>query len=1266
MPSDDLWIGGRFELQGEVGAGGMAVVHRAFDHQLERVVAVKIVHRGADVPRFEREAGMLAELDHPHIVRYVAHGPLPDGRAYLAMEWLEGETLAARLERGRLRTHEAVALLSRVADALTRPHARGVVHRDLKPENLYLRGGSVDRVVVLDFGIALGASGRLTRTGGVIGSAGYMAPEQARGARDVDARADVFALGAVLYECVAGRPAFSGSSPLAILAQVAFDEAPKLRDACAAPRGLDALCNRMLSRDPVLRPRDAGELHRALNDLRLDVTEEAESIPSTRASRTGGESELRAVAVVMVRATPSSAAVTMPASEATQSANRMLEICQASGAVQVLVDGTVVAIPQSRDSAREQAGAAAACALALRGEAPDLTIAIAIGSARHDLRSPAGDTLARAASLLEKAGHSAIRIDDGCAALLSERFVVEDGLLSGRRSTGGPRVLLGKPTPCVGREAELSAIEAALARCIDDESPVAVLVTAEPGMGKSRVREELLDRFGAWPTPVTSWGARSEPTSTGTPFGGARDIVLGALGLADESSKEVVAARLQHWRNEDSRCDRSQVVFLAELLGVADGLESPELAGARRDPQTMRDQLRLAFQSFVEAQCERGPVVLALEDAHWLDTSTLDLIESVIHAVAGIQLFVVAFCRPEGARALADAFGTRLANEVRLGPLPKRGAEALVRAVLGDGVSRATIGSLTERAGGTAFFLEELIRAEGEGRSEAAPRSILAVLHGRFDALSVESRKVLRAASVLGQGFELETIEAVSGLPRADVQTSVNELTRLELLAKSAAASRQLTFRHALVAEAAYATLTEDDRSLCHQLAAAHLATTPNPVPLTIARHHELAGDTEATVAWLVRAAEVAATYAIPAEVTECVERARSLGASGTQWGVLCARGAAAREWRGDYAGATELAREATALIEPGTPRWIEASRIAACGYARLGEANKARALGEEFLRWLERSDGDRVALVCAASAIGFQLHVNGSSTLAERVWSAAIADPASSEPLARPYASGIVARRAYLAGDVTVLADYSLSAARAFQEIGDVQRALVHESNHGFALGELGCFEAAERCHRAAMATLQRLGLTGPLASVKQNLGLVLSRVGRAPEAVVELEEALAAFEHQGAAAMTAITASLLAEALCLSGRQSEALGRAESAVVVAPPKTVSLAHALAIHGWLLLRIGSRSRDALEVTTQGMAVLDSLGAMSDGEMRLRVSHAQAQRACGDIEQANCTIAEARRILLERAGRIPRQDYRDSFLTRVTENAAILTAASSW
>ncbi|HEY2369337.1 MAG TPA: serine/threonine-protein kinase, partial [Polyangiaceae bacterium] len=165
----------RFVIEARAGVGGMATVYRARDlvHGRESggVVALKLLEAVSERERFVREAELLANLSHPNIVKYVAHGEMADGQSFLAMEWLEGESLAERLKRESLSTDDALRVCAKIADALGHAHARGIVHRDVKPSNLMLpKGSSLDDVRVLDFGIARqGVRRDLTRTGMLVG-----------------------------------------------------------------------------------------------------------------------------------------------------------------------------------------------------------------------------------------------------------------------------------------------------------------------------------------------------------------------------------------------------------------------------------------------------------------------------------------------------------------------------------------------------------------------------------------------------------------------------------------------------------------------------------------------------------------------------------------------------------------------------------------------------------------------------------------------------------------------------------------------------------------------------------------------------------------------------------------------------------------------------------------------------------------------------------------------------------------------------------------
>jgi serine/threonine protein kinase len=307
MNNGELFCG-RFELVSRAGAGGMGTVWRALDRATGQMTALKLLSRfnESDAARFRHEARILSGLSHPHVVRCVAHGIEPSSEPYLVMEWLEGETLAERLDGAGLKLEESLSLARHVASALAAAHAHGIVHRDIKPNNLLLVGGEVERVKVLDFGIALqsGLTGRLTLTGSILGTPGYMAPEQARGEREVGPQADVFALGCVLFECLSGEPAFQGSHPVALLAKLLFEEPPRLLELRPElPEAIADLVAQMLAKEPGERPSGGAAVLGALLPLQANARPDSQAKLST-APRSITRTERRLVSIVAAAVTP--------------------------------------------------------------------------------------------------------------------------------------------------------------------------------------------------------------------------------------------------------------------------------------------------------------------------------------------------------------------------------------------------------------------------------------------------------------------------------------------------------------------------------------------------------------------------------------------------------------------------------------------------------------------------------------------------------------------------------------------------------------------------------------------------------------------------------------------------------------------------------------------------------------------------------------------------------------------------------------------------
>src|SRR2546429_6145695 len=263
-------LAGRYALERELGRGGMAVVFRAQDSRHDRVVAIRVLRQevgaalGAE--RFLREIQIAAKLHHPHILPLYDSGTAAD-LLYYVMPYVEGKSLRERLDQEtQLPLDDALTIARQVAGALAYAHQHDVVHRDTKPENILLESGEA---VVADFGIAraITAAGgdKLTQTGIAIGTPLYMSPEQAAGGGAIDGRSDVYSLGCVLYEMLAGHPPFSGGTAQAILARHTVDPVPPLRTARATvPTAVEQALGRALAKLPADRYATALQFAEAL------------------------------------------------------------------------------------------------------------------------------------------------------------------------------------------------------------------------------------------------------------------------------------------------------------------------------------------------------------------------------------------------------------------------------------------------------------------------------------------------------------------------------------------------------------------------------------------------------------------------------------------------------------------------------------------------------------------------------------------------------------------------------------------------------------------------------------------------------------------------------------------------------------------------------------------------------------------------------------------------------------------------------------------
>jgi ketosteroid isomerase-like protein len=301
---------GPYELRGELGRGAMATVWRAFDPKIERLVAVKepIVPHGIDSAtaaemgaRFVREGKAAGQLNHPNIVT-IYNAEIYAGRPAIVMELLEGQTLGEIIDAGRLSTDAAINIIDQLLDAVGYAHSRGVVHRDIKPDNVFIT--SDGRVKLTDFGIAsLNAGGTLTQAGTVLGTPGYMSPEQVVGS-PADGRADIFAVGVIAYELLTGHNPFGatdGSPPTTILYRVVHEQPPELGALDSAlPPHLAQIVSRAMAKDPAQRYQTAEEMRADLRGSSFSAAPVGMPVPGRKAAASRTWMAIAAAAAIVL------------------------------------------------------------------------------------------------------------------------------------------------------------------------------------------------------------------------------------------------------------------------------------------------------------------------------------------------------------------------------------------------------------------------------------------------------------------------------------------------------------------------------------------------------------------------------------------------------------------------------------------------------------------------------------------------------------------------------------------------------------------------------------------------------------------------------------------------------------------------------------------------------------------------------------------------------------------------------------------------------
>ena len=1200
---------GRFELDERVASGGSAEVYRARDPLTGREIALKRLRIDRDDAtaraRFEREARILSELDHPNVVTYVAHGVDDEGRLYLATEWLAGETVEAAIERERPGDWSALRMLQESAFGLAALHAVGVIHRDVKPANLFLAASPEGAVVkVIDLGIAVGEGDlALTRAGTVVGSPYYIAPEQLRGEEPSPA-SDLYALAVVFFELLTGFRPFQGVDTRTVLQRIARDAPPRLRELRPdLPAALEALLDRALSKDPSRRPVGVVEFVEEVSAVLELVTTRPDGVPEASLL---ARSEQRVRVVALVRAAHDGARGLL--------ADAAARLAERGAGIDRDGEHGIRAVFGDHRLRGDEAVRAVRAAAEVRGRG--LRVVVVTGLTRRLGDALDGPALSRAATLLSATSEGELLVDAATAVALGGRFETEarrDGQRVGRDlerlHSAAPRSLLYDEGTLPGRDEALDFLLAQVRDAWAQRRPRVLVVKGEAGVGKSTLAREVISRLlgdralDVEPSAAPLLTLRGDLLANHTPLGAVGRALRERAGIQEGATPEAQRARLEHL--VDGALDETSLGFLADIARVPLRAEGSVLRAARRDPDLFRDGLLRSLLGLIRATNASSPALLLLEDAQWIDGSTLEVVASILDALPSAALVVLALPRPEpeSLARLGRIWSAHPRVDLALPPLAPSVVQSLAARGLGALDDPRLRSDLAARCGGNPLFLEELLglvreaaaRDPGLGPRVELPTAALSAVQLRLDGLDPEARRIVRAASVFGSVFWRDGLASLVGAsPEAQLDRPLRVLSAHGFVSPApssrVAGTVEYAFRHDLVRDAAYATLLDDDRRALHARVAAWLSARERTDPALIARHHDLAGQPELARAWWLRAARAALRdQAFHAALEHATRALAGSPPPDERRETLCVR-ADASFALADSATALDDARAAESI--PGATA-AQRLRVALC------VANGQTLQG--------RIDAGLAVLQVACARAAAIARGPGDDEVPPALWLSATLRQAH-----------LMTQRG-IARDALDLARGAMNDARTPRADRDAARSLADAVVGSALLGLQRLEEARDACEQA----LDRSQRDGDLPRMFQSAiaeGRVLTRLGDHARAVQRLERARDDAGRLGMALYETIALQHLGVALARRGDGAEAL-RVEARAL-----TLATRHGLA-------RIATRSR----VYTAWIEGFDP--RVPDAEASLRWLGMSTDEGRGDAP-LRCLLraAHARLLLLHRDG----------------------------
>ena len=865
---------GPYKIKELLGRGAMGVVYRAVDSRLGRDVVLKFLSGHlASAPnakaRFLQEARAASVLDHPNICTVYDIDETSVGDVFIVMAFCEGENLETLNAQRALTPEQAVQIAVKVADALRTAHAKRIFHRDVKPANIIVSHNGQVRIV--DFGIAKVAGENLTGSGVRLGTLAYMAPEQLTG-KSVDHRADIWALGVILYEMLAGERPFGGGNAEAMLYAVLHSSPTALSQLRGLPKRVDQILEQALNVDVEKRFDSMSTMLADLERLQAELP----AVSQVRFDASKASSQRRQVTVLNCQLLtnqkgpsedPEILLSILP--DYRSFCDRIItrfggQILSADSASLIVCFGYPKAYEDAAARAvRTAIGISEAISTWARKQLNTKQLSVRVGvhsgivitrtdGETGDLVGAVPQIARRLAEMahagqviISEATYRLVELDFSCNAL-AESIDETNGCLFevARENAARSRleaITAKSRTPLIGRDQELSLLEARWFQVVDGIGQC-VLVHGEAGIGKSRVvqalKENVASKSGTWLLEC-----HCLPYEQNTAFYPIAEYIRRIiLDVGNEQTQSDCLDRLEGFLAQYGLSIETNAPLLCSLLEIEEQDRYEEL---NYSPDLRKQKTIELLCDLVMTRAERQPLLWVFEDLHWADASTLEFVAAIVEQIPAVPILAVFTCR-HGFEA--SWLNRSQVSHFSLGRLANKQVEQLVKSVAGEHqISQQAIQSLCIYADGVPLYAEELTKAvvvsndvDTTGFKEI-PGTLQDSLAARLDHLE-DAKPLAQLAATLGREFSFALAQAVSGYGDARLQMELDQLVTAELLYQRGKPPRATyVFKHALIQEAAYESLIKQDRESLHQRIVAVLKRDFGDVcqekPQLLARH---------------------------------------------------------------------------------------------------------------------------------------------------------------------------------------------------------------------------------------------------------------------------------------------------------------------------------------------------------------------------------------------------------------------------------------------